>query len=332
MSPAPQAAPRVGVIIAAKNAASTIVRAVVSALAEAEVAEVVVVDDGSTDDTAALAWAQDDGAGRLSLIRFARNLGPAAARNAALERIRSDFVCVLDADDLLRPGRTAALLAQIGDADAVADDLLLAREDEIDKPFDRLIGDRMVLPGELDLEGFVAANLATGPQRRELGFLKPLFRAAFLRDHALRYDERLRLGEDFVLYARALALGARIRLVPACGYVSVQRPDSLSHRHTAHDLETLAAGAQAILDLPGLSPRARDLLRRHVRQVRLKLDHRRLLEAKQGRDLRRMLGILTRTPATAPYVANCILRDKLQAWSRGHRRSAAPALGEAVPA
>jgi succinoglycan biosynthesis protein ExoU len=332
MSQAHQGAPRVGVVVAAKNASATIARAVASALAEPEVAEVVVVDDGSSDDTAAQAWSQDDGAGRLSLIRFAENHGPAAARNAALDRIGAEFVCVLDADDLLRPGRMGALLAQIGDYDAVADDLLLAHEDQIDTPFDRLIGARMALPCDLDLEGFVEANLTTGAARRELGFLKPLFRMAFLREHALRYDSRLRLGEDFVLYARALALGARIRLVEACGYVSVQRPGSLSHTHTAHDLDMLATGSEAVLDLPGLSPRARALLRRHVAQVRLKLDHRRLLAAKQDRDFRGVLAILTRTPATAPYVARCILRDKHEAWSEVRRASLSPPPAGLAPA
>jgi succinoglycan biosynthesis protein ExoU len=321
------AAPRVGVIIAARNAAATIGRAVASALAEPEVAEVVVVDDGSTDDTAALAWSQDDGAGRLSLIRLPMNRGPAAARNAALDRIRADLVCVLDADDLLRPGRMAALLAEIGDADAVADDLLLAREDDTGRPFDRLIGDRMALPCDLDLEGFVEANLATGPERRELGFLKPLFRTAFLREHDLRYDERLRLGEDFVLYARALALGARIRLVPACGYVSVQRPGSLSHAHTAQDLDMLAQGSEAILDRPGLTERARHLLRRHVRQVRLKLDHRRLLEAKHDRAYGRILAILTRTPQTAPYVAGGSSRGARPRGARGLLTAQTPVNG-----
>ncbi|TIR69420.1 MAG: glycosyltransferase, partial [Mesorhizobium sp.] len=43
--------PRVCVIIAARNAARTIPVAIASALREPEVAEVVVVDDASTDDT-----------------------------------------------------------------------------------------------------------------------------------------------------------------------------------------------------------------------------------------------------------------------------------------
>jgi succinoglycan biosynthesis protein ExoU len=58
------------VIIAAKNASDTIATAIKSALAEPEVAEVVVIDDGSTDATATIAQSCDDETGRLKVERF----------------------------------------------------------------------------------------------------------------------------------------------------------------------------------------------------------------------------------------------------------------------
>ena len=64
-------ASRVCVIIAARNAARTIPAAIASALREPEAAEVVVVDDASTDDTAEVARAADDGSGRLKVMREA---------------------------------------------------------------------------------------------------------------------------------------------------------------------------------------------------------------------------------------------------------------------
>src|SRR5580698_8233831 len=93
----------VTVIIAAKDAIATIGRAIVSALAQPEAAEVIVVDDGSSDGTAALARTHDDGGSRLRVLRLERNSGPAAARNLALEMATSPFVCVLDADDFMQP-------------------------------------------------------------------------------------------------------------------------------------------------------------------------------------------------------------------------------------
>ena len=92
------------------------------------------------------------------------------------------------------------------------------------------------------MEQFVLGDVnRRGALRRGLGFLKPLIRRSFLDHHQLRYDERLRLGEDYALYARALAAGARFLIVPAAGYVSVVRDDSISSRHSREDLERLRA-------------------------------------------------------------------------------------------
>ena len=60
--------------------------------------ELIIVDDGSTDDTAAVA-AQ---VGVAQLIRQA-NAGLPAARNAGLYRARGKYITFLDADDLLLP-------------------------------------------------------------------------------------------------------------------------------------------------------------------------------------------------------------------------------------
>src|SRR5262245_48322064 len=97
------------VIIAARNASATIARAVRSALRERQVAEVVVVDDGSTDATADAAYDADDGSGRLKLLVLSKNRGPAAARNHAIARSSAPLIAVLDADDFFLPGRFDAL-------------------------------------------------------------------------------------------------------------------------------------------------------------------------------------------------------------------------------
>ncbi len=116
----------VGVIIAAYNSRDDIGCAVRSALAEELVQEVVVVDDGSHDDTQASARAADDGTGRLTVVALATNAGPSKARNIALEHSRAPYFCVLDADDYFLPGRIGRLLASTdGVWDMLADDLIL---------------------------------------------------------------------------------------------------------------------------------------------------------------------------------------------------------------
>lgn len=92
----------VSVIIPTYNAAETIGNLVNKILSETRVAiELIVIDDGSTDETGnVLRQTHDD---RLILIKQA-NHGVYAARNAALDIIRGEWVIFLDADDDIADG------------------------------------------------------------------------------------------------------------------------------------------------------------------------------------------------------------------------------------
>jgi glycosyltransferase involved in cell wall biosynthesis len=88
---------RISLIIPSYNQAGFVGEAVQSALAQSHPpAEIVVVDDGSTDEIATQLAHFD---GRVKLHRQP-NRGPAAARNAGLAMIGSELIAFLDADDL----------------------------------------------------------------------------------------------------------------------------------------------------------------------------------------------------------------------------------------
>ncbi|HYF23671.1 MAG TPA: glycosyltransferase family 2 protein [Caulobacteraceae bacterium] len=291
----------VAVLIAARDAAGTIARAVRSALAQPEAAEVVVVDDGSTDGTAAVAREADDGSGRLNVV-VQENTGPSGARNRAMSSTSAPLLCVLDADDLMTPGRLGRLLETSGEGwDFVADDLLTAREGRESGPYGRLLG--VDKAGEVDLASFVRANISDPRRPRgEMGFLKPLVRRSFLERTGLRYDGRMRLGEDYAFYAEALARGARFRLTPACGYVAIARKGSLSEAHGAVDLKALIDADDRLLAQPDLSPEAVAALKAHQRSIRLKWSHRRALDARKAGRLGAAVRVLAESPATAVYI------------------------------
>jgi succinoglycan biosynthesis protein ExoU len=258
----------VDVIIAAWNRGDTIERAMLSALAEPEVRVVILIDDCSTDNTAGRARrvAAEHGE-RVVVMRLPVNSGPAAARNAGLTVSIAPWIAILDGDDFFLPGRVGTLLSHAAEFDFVADNLIQTREGSAElRPFKLL--EAREAAWKLDLEGFVLGNVTRrGRLRKELGFVKPLMRRSFLDFHGLRYDEGLRLGEDYALYAQALALGARFLITSDCGYVSVERDDSLSSRHSMEDLERLRDVDRDFGKIRRLTTAERRAIRRHYNSV-----------------------------------------------------------------
>lgn len=310
---------KIAVIIAAWNASETIGRAVRSALSEPETAEVIVVDDASADDTAAAARACDDGSGRLKIVTQAENAGPSAARNRALRESTAPWIAVLDSDDFFLPGRLKGLLSYAEQADLIADDLWQVPEENPDGPRRALIGDFMTLPRPVGLTDFVLSNVtgAGRGERRELGFIKPLMRRAVLTRAAISYDEKMRLGEDYDLYVRALAAGARLLLVPAQGYVSVVREGSLSGRHSEADLLALRDCDPAIAAAFSLGGAEKKALRRHYLDTDCRLQWRLLIRAVKDRNACAALKTFLRPWPVPLYLARCLTE---QAVLRACRR------------
>lgn len=105
--------PTVSVVIPCYAQAHYLAGAIASAVAQDHrPLEIVVVDDGSPDDTAAVARAAFDQAGDAAVVLIEQvNAGLSAARNAAIAACHGDVIVLLDADDELAPGAISARLA-----------------------------------------------------------------------------------------------------------------------------------------------------------------------------------------------------------------------------
>ena len=102
---------KVSVIMPCYNAASFLEHGVASVLGQTfQDLELIVVDDGSTDESSEILRRVDDP--RLKMV-FQRNMGVSSARNRGLAEARGEFVAFLDADDTWHPdflGKLAAAL------------------------------------------------------------------------------------------------------------------------------------------------------------------------------------------------------------------------------
>jgi succinoglycan biosynthesis protein ExoU len=293
----------VDVIIAAHNRAATIERAVLSALDQPEVAEVIVIDDCSSDDTENISrrMAAEHGK-RVVVRRLPVNRGPAAARNFGLEISTASWAAILDGDDFFLPGRVQKLLSHAHGCDFVADNIVQVqegREDIHENSLLQIVG----APWQLNLEEFVLGNVERrGRFRKELGFLKPLMRRSFLDAFGLRYDESLRLGEDYALYARGLALGARFVVIPTSAYVSVERANSLSGHHTQQDLERLRDVDLDLVNIIGLTINERRAIKQHYRSVDAKVQWIAIINAKKERSFSQFYAPFFRSSTVSSFL------------------------------
>jgi glycosyltransferase involved in cell wall biosynthesis len=154
--------------------------------------EVVVVDDGSTDDSARIA--RDLGA---TCIRQPQS-GPAAARNAGIAASSAPYLAFLDADDLMTPGAMALLLAHL-DAHPESDGVMGIQAYE-------------VLDG-VDLPDWAVADDIGGPDEvSRPNVLASVYRRATF-DRVGGFDPHLRFSEDVDWLMRANEAGAVIDVV-----------------------------------------------------------------------------------------------------------------------
>ncbi len=194
----------VSVVVPAYNVGAHIGEALDSVLAQDYPhIELVVVDDGSQDDTAAVVAARYP---QATLIRKA-NGGAATARNAGMRAARGEFVAFLDADDIWLPGKLSAQVAHFrahpgvgmnctGFAQWVSDeagrfpDPLTVAAEQADIAADAL---------DAALSGWVYHKLLL----RNFVWTTTVMMRRTLIDAVGLYDESFRLGQDYEYFLRA---------------------------------------------------------------------------------------------------------------------------------
>jgi len=314
------ATPLISVVMANFEAGEKIVHALRSVLRQSvSNLEVIVSDDCSGDDSldhVRRLMTEDD---RIRLVTAERNGGPARCRNRALDQARGQWIAVVDSDDIIHPERFERLLAAAVEhgSDVVADDLLLFFEDGS--------APRLMLGDD------VSRNFLVSPERwvlagvdgsSALGYLKPLIRAEKLK--TLRYDEELRIGEDYDLILRLLLEGASMLVVPEPYYLYRRHSGSISHRLSVADMEAMLERQVALVgSYEPFSDRLAAAFKMRLDALRQGLGYEHLVRHIKARNVPAALALLLRQPSYA---------GKLWAsFTEGRQRRSAPAVMPASP-
>ncbi|MBW3638391.1 MAG: glycosyltransferase family 2 protein [Actinobacteria bacterium] len=314
MTEAP-ASPLVSVLVPAYQEERTLERAIRSTLRQSMGnLEVLVVDDGSTDETLTVARALAAADPRVRVLPSPVNTGPAATRNRGLDAARGTWIALLDADDVWLPQRLEQLLAASADVDIVCDDVLLVDAIALERgevtgvrvlPW---LGLALTQPRLLELEEFI---------RYDLGYLKPVLRRSAVEQAQLRYRPELRVSEDFSFAVVALAKGLTWRQLPQPYYCYRRGEASLSSGPTtiARQQDEVV---RSLLSVPQVaaSPGAVCALRRHERRACAALAYHGVRAAAKGKDVRRLLALVQADP-DVPW----LLLEKAwrRAWLVGRR-------------
>ena len=258
--------PAVSVLMGVYNNASTLREAIDSILAQTvRDLELIVIDDGSSDDSRAIAEAVDDP--RVRVLAMARNVGIARSLNAGLRAAAAPVVAVQDADDLSEPERLERQLALLAERPEVA--VVGSRMREIDG------SGREVTPRTLFRAGDVRDVLlrfnpipnTSAAFRRDvvlgLGGYDPRYR------YAMEYDLWLRVADRHVVWALDEPLSTR-RMTPTNVAARAQRAQTaeairivaatLRRRRTLHGALGLAVPVGAYLEPTPLKRLRRRLL------------------------------------------------------------------------
>ncbi len=188
----------ISVIIPAYNAGRWLSRAVASCVAQTLPAtEIIIVDDGSRDDTVAVAERLAARHANVRVLQQLRNSGPAAARSRGVAGSRGALLAFLDADDTWAPDKLEKQMA------------IVQARPETGLVFTAL--------QERDVHGRklreVWHEFPRDRQRRviasflfRLNMLTPtMFLPRRVYDRAGGFDERLRIGEDHLLFMKIAA-------------------------------------------------------------------------------------------------------------------------------
>ncbi|KAG4097254.1 nucleotide-diphospho-sugar transferase [Neocallimastix lanati (nom. inval.)] len=165
--------------------------------------ELICVDDGSTDNSMEILEKYKITDNRVKIIHFEENKGASAARNAGIENAKGEFIGFVDSDDYIDKRFYENLLQKSNDYDIVM--------------------------GQLVLSTNISEFYYKEEYKKHWSIYDSIWRKKFLNENNIRYDETLKIGNDYAFNVLANKYNPRILNLPDKGiyYYYKRRTGSL---------------------------------------------------------------------------------------------------------
>ena len=237
--------PLVSVIVPIYNRAKRSIATLQSIIAQDyENLEIIVVDDGSTDNSSEVAEEVLKNSGRVfKNIRYEKNRGVSAARNVGLEAAEGKYVCFCDSDDLLKKNFVSSLCKEAEEKNA---DLVFCEYQHYYEKENRFE------PRHMFKTKFIPASnkylLAwTKKQITLLTVWNFIYKKEFLQEHSLKFCEALPVCEDVEFSHKVMACASNVSYVNDILYTyMIHYSDQISVEYGRNEIRMARYGALAL--------------------------------------------------------------------------------------
>ena len=250
---------KVSVIITAYNYASFLPSCIDSLKAQTMTDfEAIIVDDGSTDDTALVVKKCISGDDRFKYI-YQANQGVSTARNTGIENTEGDFIVFIDGDDIVEDNHLATLLAGMAEADAAMVMIAIVSGTNTEIPAERRnIFSAIPMAKRSDFASLFENYLLSSPCDK-------IYDRSIIMRHGLRFDPKISYAEDLVFNLQYFSYISSIALISVATYHYVKHNGSGTTRAHKNISYTISKISESIDNtLPRMTDKAYQVAFEHI--------------------------------------------------------------------
>lgn len=191
--------------------------------------QIIVVDDGSRDDTLQILRTLEFEDERIEVIHQ-DNAGVSVARNAGMQAVQSEWVLFVDADDIIAPDYCASMLEAV---ERLNVDVVIARPSSEDQRYCYLLQEKDKL-----IQACLSYNESSYTFNIDAPWGK-MFRFRVISEHHICFPEELIRSEDAFFCLQFYEAADRIGILNQYGYVHVEREGSICRSFSPNAPEIL---------------------------------------------------------------------------------------------